>query len=187
MSVTKRILGDYNIVNKGTGLTTGNVTITTDTFFINGNFLVGGNSTSVSHTDAYITDNIIVLNKGEPGAGVSLGYAGIAIDRGTSANVQLRWNESITKWQLTTNGTTFGNLTTSLTGVALSNVYDDSAPTLSANLNLYGNKIWSSNVGVQLSMNTPGSGQTGLYVTNNTFINQELINKNKALVYTVLL
>jgi hypothetical protein len=187
MSVTKRISGDYNITNKGTGLSTGNVTITTGTFYVNGNMIVGGNSTSVSHTDAYITDNVIVLNKGETGAGVSLVYSGVYVDRGTSANVQIRWNETTSKWELTNNGTLYGNITTSATGEALSNVYADSAPTLSSNLNLYNHKIYDSTTNVQLAMGTPKEGMTGIYVTNATFTNQELINKTKALIYTVLL
>ena len=80
MSVTKRISGDYNIVNKANGLTTGNVTITTDTFFVNGNMLVGGTATSVEQTNSYITDNVITLNKGETGAGVTLIYSGIEVE-----------------------------------------------------------------------------------------------------------
>lgn len=187
MSVTKRVSGDYNIVTKAEGLTSGNVTITTDTFFVNGNMLVGGTSTSITRTDSAITDNVIVLNKGEEGAGVSLIYSGLEIDRGTSPNVQIRWNETIDKWELSNDGTVYGQLTTSADGTALANVYADSAPTLSANLDLYGNKIYDSTTSVQLNAGTASEGATGIYVTNELVTNEELINKTKALIYNVLL
>ena len=189
MSVTKRISGDYNIVNKANGLTTGNVTITTDTLFVNGNMLVGGTSTTVEKTDSYITDNIITLNKGETGAGVTLIYSGIEVDRGLSANVALRWNESTDKWEITTDGTTYSAIATSSGGTVIANVYADSAPMLSSNINLYGHTIYDSTVGTSanISLGTANGGATGVYVGNGTINNKELISKAKALIYTVLL
>lgn len=187
MSVTKRISGDYNIVTRADGLSTGNVTVTTDTFFVNGNMLVGGTAHSITRTDSAITDNMVIINKGETGAGVSLLYSGIEVDRGTQANVQLRYNEIFKKWELTHDGTIFGNVTTSATGSALSNVYADSAPTLSSNLNLYSHRIYDSTTNVQIATSTPHEGATGVYVTNGSFTNQELINKTKALIYITLL
>lgn len=187
MSVTKRVSGDYNIITKADGLTTGNVTVTTDTFFVNGNMLVGGTSTSITRTDSAITDNMIVLNKGETGSGVSLFYSGIEIDRGTQPNVQLRYNETIGKWEISNDGTIYGTITTSATGAALSNVYADSAPTISANLNLFGHKIYDSTTSVQINAGSAHEGGTGIYVTNELVTNEELINKTKALIYNVLL
>jgi len=43
-----------------------------------------------------INDNIIVINSGESGAGVTLNEAGIRIERGSLADVQFLFNESIT-------------------------------------------------------------------------------------------
>lgn len=190
MSVTKRISGDYNIVNRADGLTTGNVTITTDTFFVNGNMLVGGTATSVTTTNSAITDNIITLNKGETGVGVTLIYSGIEVDRGLSANVQIRWNENTDLWELSNDGTNYYAIVTSSGGgTAIANVYADTAPTISANLNLYGHTIFDSNTGVSsnLVFGTPNEGATGVYVTADQYVNEELINKTKALIYTVLL
>ena len=45
-----------------------------------------------------IDDNIIVLNNNE--VGVPSQNAGIEVERGTSTNVQLRWNETSDTWQL---------------------------------------------------------------------------------------
>ena len=186
MSVTKRISGDFNIVNKGSGLTTGNVTITTDTFFVNGNMLVGGTATSVTTTNSDISDNIIVLNKGESGAGVSTGYSGIQVDRGSSPDVTLRWNESIDLWEITNDGTIYIPVATSSTGTTLSNIFQDPSPAISSNLDLRGHTIFDTTSNINIS-STVGGGGTGLYASNTLHLNQELINKTKALLYTVLL
>jgi hypothetical protein len=50
----------------------------------------------VAATNLDIEDNIIVLNKGETGAGVTLDYSGIQIDRGTLGATSFIWSENIT-------------------------------------------------------------------------------------------
>lgn len=64
-------------------------------FLINGDLTVTGNTTSVSSTNLEITDNIIVLNSGETGAGVSLTTSGIQIDRGSRSDAQILFNENL--------------------------------------------------------------------------------------------
>jgi hypothetical protein len=54
---------------------TGNLTV-------GGNLIVNGTQTTINSTVVSTKDNIIELNKGEVGDGVSLGTAGIKIDRG---------------------------------------------------------------------------------------------------------
>lgn len=63
--------------------------------YITGDLTVQGNTTTVNTSNMTIEDNIIVLNKGESGAGVTVGTAGIEIDRGTAlhGNVQFLWSE----------------------------------------------------------------------------------------------
>ena len=55
---------------------------------------VNGTLTSIASTNTTITDNTIVLNSGESGAGVTAGTAGFSIDRGTAddATVPLERN-----------------------------------------------------------------------------------------------
>lgn len=65
----------------------GNVVIT-------GNLAVSGTQTNVNSTDLAITDNEIVLNKDEAGAGVTLGTSGIRVERGTLADALLRFSET---------------------------------------------------------------------------------------------
>lgn len=60
-----------------------------------GNLVVDGDFLNVSVTDLDVEDNIITLNSGEVGSGVTLDYSGIQIDRGLGADVQFLWNENI--------------------------------------------------------------------------------------------
>jgi hypothetical protein len=60
---------------------------------INGDLIVTGQSTSANDLD--VTDNIITVNDGETGAGVTLETAGLLVDRGTLPDARFFWNESI--------------------------------------------------------------------------------------------
>lgn len=62
---------------------------------ITGDLRVEGETTTVNTTNLEIEDNIIVLNKNETGAGVGEGTSGVDIDRGSYANVQIVYDESI--------------------------------------------------------------------------------------------
>lgn len=90
--------GDYNIKAQSGG------TITLDTgpngqVAITGNLLVQGNSTTIEVANLEIEDNIIVVNKGEIGPGVSLIYAGLKVDRGLDTdNVGIIWDDNIDSW-----------------------------------------------------------------------------------------
>lgn len=203
MSSTKRINGDYLITNKDAGIPSGNVTISTSTLYVDGNLIVGGNSTSVARTDTYVTDNILTLNKGETGAGVTSVYSGIEVDRGTLANVQIRWNETDDSWQITTNG--FGNVFANIatTGAGGSIILSSNLDMLNYSLysSTYGNVSFDDNVAIKnttvaptaypgyniLSAQTPNGGGSGVYVTNTSYTNQELITRIKSLIYTTLL
>lgn len=103
---------------------TANITLATNTVFVQGNLVVGGNTTTVSKTDLAITDNIITVNSGETGAGVSLNTAGIEIDRGSLPNVSIIWDETTTSWKLTNDGTTYESIQTgSTTAITSAQVY----------------------------------------------------------------
>jgi len=110
MAAFKRLNSDLTITNKINPLA--NITLSTNTVFIDGNLIVGGNSTSVNKTDMSITDNIINLNSGETGSGVTLLYSGINVDRGLAANVAIVWNEPLGVWTLTNDGTNYVSIAT---------------------------------------------------------------------------
>lgn len=61
---------------------------------VTGNFTVLGGTTTISSQTVTISDNIIVLNRGEVGSGVTAGTAGIQIDRGTLSAYQFIFDES---------------------------------------------------------------------------------------------
>jgi hypothetical protein len=86
-------------------LTANNVTIT-------GNLTVSGTTTYVNSTNLNIGDNIITLNADVTNVTAPTENAGIEVNRGSAANVQLRWNETLDIWQSTLDGTTYLTLAT---------------------------------------------------------------------------
>jgi len=103
-----KVNGDYNIragdgakitLDTGPAASGGSVRVT-------GNLVVEGDTFNISTTNLTIEDNIISLNTGEVGPGVSLGYSGIEIERGnTSAitpqnNASFLYDESTDSWIL---------------------------------------------------------------------------------------
>ena len=96
-----------------TGVNIGEVRVT-------GNLVVEGNYTTINVQDMQVEDNIILLNKGENGNGVTEGFSGIEIDRNNLPNAQMLWDESIDKFvfKLDTDvlsGIVVGNIATSPT------------------------------------------------------------------------
>lgn len=207
MAVVKNLNTDLTITNKISP--TANIILATNTVFVQGNLVVGGNATSVTKTDLNITDNIVVLNKGEAGSGVTLGTAGLSIDRGSAANVQLIWNETFKKWSLTNDGTTYANISTS-TGAGGTAIVDDLAPQLGGNLDVLGRSIFSSNTAyvpfddnvairttsvvpaartgytVLYAQNISRPGGSGLFVVNNGSAQEELITKKQSVAYSII-
>ena len=99
------------VSNSGVGAVTlslpANVTISNN-LTVTGNLTVNGNVTTLNTETLAIEDNIIVLNSNV--TGTPSANAGVEIERGDSDNVQIRWNESTDKWQLTNDGTTYVNI-----------------------------------------------------------------------------
>jgi hypothetical protein len=81
---------------------------TTGDITVGGNLTVNGTTTTLNTETLAIEDNIVVLNSGVTGSPTV--NAGIEVERGTSANVDLRWNESTDKWEFTNDGSTYSNL-----------------------------------------------------------------------------
>ena len=84
-----------------------NVTISNN-LTVTGDLTVSGNTTTINTANLFIEDNIILLNSGETSTPTL--NAGIEVERGTSTNVDIRWNESTDKWQFTNNGSTYVDL-----------------------------------------------------------------------------
>jgi hypothetical protein len=151
MSTTKRISGDYTITASG------NVNIT-------GNLVIAGTTTTVNSTDTNIADRVITLNKGETGAGVQGDtFSGIEIDRGSAADVALRWNDTTDTWQATTDGSAYYDLVTSDTvpPAGINQVVEDTTPQLGGDLDVNGSSITSAGGG-DVIITADSSGQLKL-------------------------
>ena len=81
-------------------------------FTLSGNFIQNGSQFTVNATTVTTKDNIVVLNQGEVGSGVTAGKAGIQIDRGDAADYQLIFDESTDKFVIGQVGGTFETLST---------------------------------------------------------------------------
>jgi hypothetical protein len=136
-----------------TGVTLGNVIIT-------GNLTIQGNTTIVNSEEIFLADNQIVLNSNHSGAPTQ--DAGLIVNRGSSSNVALSWNESTDKWTFTNDGTTYYNLPTSTSDVTEgTNLYYTNARVYSA---ITGNLVLKSNVADLTTANVLET--TNLYYTN---------------------
>ena len=85
-----------------------------DNVEITGNLQVGGNLNvigtvnSVNTTQINIEDNKVKLNSNATGAAVA--NAGIMVERGDDADVEILWNESTNEWGLTNNGVDYHSI-----------------------------------------------------------------------------
>jgi hypothetical protein len=70
---------------------------------VTGDLTVNGTTTTVNSTAVALGDNIITLNSGE--TGTPSANAGLEVERGTSVNASILWNETGNYWQ-TTDGET---------------------------------------------------------------------------------
>jgi hypothetical protein len=91
MAKTLRTSGDYNIV---AGAGASSIVLDSSELRVTGNLIVTGTQTTISSTNSVVTDNTIILNNNEAGAGISLGSAGIELDRGSLDNATLLFNET---------------------------------------------------------------------------------------------
>lgn len=103
------------------------VTITNDLgvggdLTVTGDLTVNGTVTSVNTETVNIADNMVLLNSNVTGSPTE--NAGIEVERGTSANVQLRWNESTDKWQVTEDGTNYVNIALAGDSITTSQITD---------------------------------------------------------------
>ena len=144
MTTHKRINGNYELTTLGASDT---VTLTTSLVTITGNLTVSGTQTTVNSTDTDIQDRVIVLNKGESGAGVTGGTSGIEVDRGSSTNSRIVFDESNDKWSIDNGSGSLTAIATSAGGTGLENVVEDTTPQLGGDLDVNSQSIVSASDG----------------------------------------
>jgi len=102
----------FNNVSVDGTLTTDDITASTVTtsgnVIVQGDLTVNGTTTTVNSNTVEIGDAIITLNSDE--AGTPSQNGGIEIERGTSDNVQMVWDEADDRWQFTNDGATYYNV-----------------------------------------------------------------------------
>jgi hypothetical protein len=129
---------------------------TTGDLTVGGNLTVNGTTTTLNTETLAIEDNIVVLNSGVTAAPTL--DSGIEIERGTSANVLIRWNETNDQWEFTNDGTTYGDI------AALG--------TIELGTDTNGNYVNDVVAGTGISVtHTPGEGSSASIALNATLDN----------------
>ena len=169
-----------------------NSNVTFNDLIVSGTLTVSGTTTSVNTEILTVDDNIVVLNNNVTGSPTE--NAGIEIERGTSTNVTLRWNETNDKWEATNDGSTYGNLVTTADSLTVSRgmIADVSTNAQTASYTLVladKNKIVEMGVGTANTLTVPlnatvawpvgtqinilqtGAGQTTITATVGVTIN----------------
>lgn len=88
-------------IQAGTLTASGNV-------IVEGDLTVNGTTTTVNSNTVNIGDAVLTLNSDE--VGTPSQNSGIEVERGTSANVELVWDEGDGRWQFTNDGATHVNI-----------------------------------------------------------------------------
>jgi hypothetical protein len=131
VTYTSGVIAIGQAVGTGSNVTFNNVTVS-------GDLTVSGTTTTVNTETINLADNIILLNSNE--AGTPSQNAGIEIERGTSTNKTLVWDETADKWTVgaeTFVAATFeGAVTGNVTGT-VSSIANHSTTNLTEGTNLY--------------------------------------------------
>ena len=101
-SVTNSVAAAFTTANNALPKAGGTIV---GSLVIDGNLTVSGTRTYANTTNVQLGDNIITLNAEIPSTLAPTENAGFEINRGSSANVALLWNESSGKWTATNDGT----------------------------------------------------------------------------------
>ena len=124
-----QVNGDYNIkAGEGSRITldTGAATAGGEVR-ITGNLVVEGETVTVEATELAVEDNIIILNNGETGAGITLNFSGIQIDRGSEQDVAFLYDDINDTWVLASSATVPNALNYSESNLKLRRILTDAA------------------------------------------------------------
>lgn len=209
MATVKRVDGDYRIVSVNPE---DNVTVTTNTFEVQGNLDISGNLTYINVTELNIADPFILLNSSNTGSYEP--NSGILTHKTESTFAGLRYNQDNQEWQISVDTSTTGETGTWVpiaTGTVVSSAAgsnteiqfnDDGSFGASADFVFdFGNSELTLN-GTQRFANIPtapgavantvavyhqgvGSGGTGVYVKTDT-VDDELVSRSKAIVFGII-
>jgi hypothetical protein len=151
MSQTKKVSGAYTIAATGGTTVDSELTVT-------GNLTITGTTTTVETTNTEITDRVITLNKGQSGAGVTGVYSGLEIERGSSDNAFIVFDESTDTFRVSTDGGSSYNTLLTSAGAGISSVVEDTTPQLGGDLDINGFNITSARTNEDINVIPAGTG-----------------------------
>ncbi len=154
-------------------------TINVPLMTVNGNLVVLGNTSTIESNTVSVYDNTIILNAGlSPGNVANPLGAYVEVDRGSSANVSVHWNESLQTWQVTNNGTNYGNVVNNANGtIVLDGNVQLQVGTVAPTVQTGYTAVYSS---------SPGGGGSGVYVADGVNPPGELATQNAAIKYAII-
>ena len=211
MSTVDRVSGDWYLKSLSGNIyieASGGIGVTN----ILGDLVVVGRQTNLGSIETIVSDNIITLSANIT-EGTPILNAGIEVKRGDELTVAFIWNEAIDKWQVTSDGLTYSNLMVRVQDDADphlgGHLYLDGFEIRSrVNENIvlapgYNTDDNSVNSGVEIKQiersiepklgstilyaKEASLGHTGLYVSNSKSVDEELITKRKAIIYSLVL
>ena len=188
--------GDAAFITANNALAKTGGTISSD-LVIAGNLTVSGLTTYANTTNVLLGDNIITLNAEIPSGLAPTENAGIEVNRGSSANVSLVWNETSDKWTATNDGSYFyvladaavdatqnTNITTVTNTADAAFLAGNTAATLQSAINLTQNtnitNAQNTADAAFLSGNTAATLQSAINLTQNNSITAAFAAANGA-------
>jgi len=166
-TITVGLPNDVTVTND---LNVGNNLDVTGNAVIDGDLTVSGTTTTVNSNTVNIGDSIITLNSDE--AGTPSQDGGIEIERGTSPNRSLIWDESAGEWTIQQNSGTYERIATYADSVEDVIVQETGASGITVTETLSGtdNRIKTYDLSVNLDDNNHKQdigGSTSIAVTHN--------------------
>ena len=98
-----------SFTSSNTKLATSGGTVNGD-LAITGNLIVSGSRVEISTANVLLQDNIITINSDLPTNIPPIDNAGLEVNRGSSANVAIIWDETTDSWTFTNDGTNYETL-----------------------------------------------------------------------------
>jgi len=174
MLTSKRVPDDYTIISTDGAGNSGTITIdasgTGGLVLIPGDLTIMGTTTTVGSVDLEVTDNIITVNAGELGSEVTLGTAGVRVDRGSGTDAFILFEENTADgdiWVVDQGTGTTVKILTSAIGApgALLNIVEDTTPQLGGDLDVNSQSIIAT-TNNDIPLTVTGSGDIILTSAN---------------------
>ena len=148
---------------------------------VTGNLIIDGETTTVNTQEVLVEDNEIILNANVTGAPLLDAY--VTVNRGSEYPANVRWNESVDRWQFTNDGVNYYNIPTpdEYDNVIYSvSIQDSDTPFNGANLRLTGSKAGNTYITDEVKL--IGSGLVTVTRQDNDTL---VINAGGSLVTSV--